>query len=376
MPKERKTMKTITMNYKTILFLFVLFLSSVNFLQAQSFTESKRIERIFPVSSSTSVEIINKYGKIHIVSWKKDSVGIDIELTVKSDNLSKLNNTMDNIDFDFTSTDYYVIAETEFGRRYNSLFESIKDLAETILPSDNVVEINYTVQVPKSIELKINNKYGDVYIDDHAGDLRLNLSNGDLKANELTGNTVISIEIGDGVINYIQDGKLDIAYSEFEVKRAEKLNLFCRSSKVDIGEVSYLTLNSRRDKLFINSTKTLSGETYFSDVYVYNLTRELNFTMKYGSLNMDYIQPGFSFLNINSNYTDINLTFDSGCSYMVDVNHTNATFTYPEKSGVIEEKVIDKDEKEMNTYGKIGNAETSSKVRVTALKGTITIIHK
>lgn len=369
-------MKTITMNYKTILFPVVLFLLSVNFLQAQSFTESKRIERIFPVSSSTSVEIINKYGKIHIMSWKKDSVGIDIELTVKSDNLSKLNNIMDNIDFDFTSTDYYVIAETEFGRRYNSLFESIKDLAETIIPSDNVVEINYTVQVPKSIELKINNKYGDVYIDDHAGDLRLNLSNGDLKANELTGNTAINIEIGDGVINYIQDGKLDIAYSEFEVKRAEKLNLFCRSSKVDIGEVNDLTLNSRRDKLFINSTKTLYGETYFSDVYVYDLTSELNFTMKYGSLNMDYIQPGFSFLNINSNYTDINLTFDSGCSYMVDVNHTNAPFTYPEKLGVIEEKVIDEDEKEMNTYGKIGNAETSSKVRVTALKGTITIIHK
>ncbi len=376
MPKERKTMKTIAMNYKTILFPVVLFLLSVNFLQAQSFTESKRIERIFPVSSSTSVEIINKYGKIHIVSWEKDSVGIDIELTVKSNNLSKLNNIIDNIDFDFTSTDYYVIAETEFGRRYNSLFESIKDLAETIILSDNVVGIDYTVQVPKNIELKINNKYGDVYIDDHVGDLRLNLSNGDLKANELTGNTVINLEIGDGVINYIQDGKLDIAYSEFEVKRAEKLNLFCRSSKVDIGEVNDLTLNSRRDKLFINSTKTLSGETYFSDVYVYDMTSELNFTMKYGSLNMEHIQPGFSFLNINSNYTDINLTFDSGCSYMVDVNHTNATFTYPEKLGVIEEKVIDKDEKEMNTYGKIGNAETSSKVRVTALKGTITIIHK
>jgi len=365
-----------TMNYKTLLLPVVLILLSASFLHAQSFTESKRIERIFSVTSSTSVEIINKYGKVHIVSWDKDSVGIDIELMVKSDNLSKLNKIMDNIDFDFTSTDYYVIAETEFGSRYNSLFESIKNLAETLIPSDNVVEIDYTVQVPKTIELKINNKYGDVYIDDHSGDLRLNLSNGDLKVNELTGNTVINIEIGDGMINYIQDGKLDIAYSEFEIKRAEKLTIFCRSSKMDIGEANDLTINSRRDKLFINSTKTLSGETYFSDVYVYDLTSELNFTMKYGSLNMDYIRQGFSFLNINSNYTDINLTFDSGCSYMVDVNHTNAAFTYPEKLAVIEEKVIDKGEKEMNSYGKIGNAETSSKVRVTALKGTITIIHK
>ncbi len=369
-------MKTTTMNCKALLFPVIFFLLFTCILQAQSFTESKRIERVFPVSSSTSVEIINKYGKIHILSWNKDSVGIDIKLTVKSDNLSKLNKIMDNIDFDFTSTEYYIIAETEFGRRYNSFFESIKDLAETIIPSDNVVEIDYTVQVPKTIELKINNKYGDVYIDDHAGDLRLNLSNGDLKVNELTGNSVINIEIGDGVINYIQNGKLDIAYSEFEVKRAEKLNLFCRSSKVDVGEVNDLSMNSRRDKLFINSIQTLSGETYFSDVYVYDLSSELNLTMKYGSLNMDYIQQGFSFLNINSSYTDINLTFDAGCSYLVDVNHTNAAFTYPEESAVIEEKIIDEDEEKINTYGKIGSAETSSKVSITALKGTITIIHK
>lgn len=364
------------MNCKAVLIPVILFLLFPGVLQAQSFTESKRIEKIFPVSSSTSLEIINKYGKIHIVSWEKDSVGIDIELTVKSDNISKLNDIMDNIDFDFTSTDYYVIAETEFGRRYNSFFESIKDLAESLIPSDNVVSIDYTVQVPKDLELKINNKYGDVYIDDHAGDLRLTLSNGDLKVNELTGNAVISIEIGNGMINFIREGKLDIAYSEFEVKRAEILNVFSRSSKVDIGEIDDLSLNSRRDKLFINSMESLSGETYFSDVYVYNLSRELNFTMKYGSLNMDKIRKGFSFLNINSNYTDINLTFVSGCSYMLDVNHTNAPFTYPQKLGVIEEKVIDEYDKAINTYGKIGNAETSSKVSITALKGTITIIHK
>lgn len=364
------------MNYKIIPITGVFILFSACILHAQSFTESKRIEKIFPVSPSTSVEIINKYGKIHILSWDKDSVGIDIELKVKSDNISKLHKIMDNIDFDFTNTDYYVIAETEFGKKYNSLFESIKNLAESLIPSDNVVEIDYTVQVPESIELKINNKYGDVYIDNHTGDLRLNLSNGDLKVNELTGKAVINIEIGNGVIKSIQDGKLDIAYSEFEIKEAGELNIFCRSSKVDIGVIDDLTLNSRRDKIFINSANMISGETYFSDIYLYDLTKELNLTMKYGSLNMESIREGFSFLNINSNYTDINLTFDPGSSYMVDINHTNAEFTYPEKMAVMEEKVINKDAKEMNTYGKIGRAETSSKVKVTATKGTITFIHK
>jgi len=364
------------MNYKIISIIAVFLLLSPGLLHAQSFTESKRIEKIFPITSSTSVEIINKYGKIHILSWEKDSVGINIELTVKSDNLSKLNKIMNNIDFDFTTTDYYIIAETEFGKKYNSLFENIKNLAESLIPTDNVVEINYTVQVPGSIELKINNKYGDVYIDNHAGNLRLNISNGDLKVNELTGNAVINVENGDGVINSILKGKLDIAYSDFEIKEAGKINLFCRSSRIDIGLIDDLTLNSRRDKLFIDKMSKISGETYFSDVYIYDLSNDLNLTLKYGSLNMESIREGFSFLNINSNYTDLNLTVDPGCSYLVDINHTNAEFTYPEALGVFEEKVINEKEREMNTYGKIGEAETSSKVKITAIKGTITIIQK
>jgi hypothetical protein len=369
-------MKTIIMNYRNIHLTGILILFSVCILHAQSFTESKKIERIFPATTSTTVEIINKYGKVHILSWDKDSVGFDIELTVKSDNLSKVKKIMENIDFDFTSTDYYVIAETEFGKRYNSLFESIKNLAESLIPSDNVVEIDYTVQVPETIELKINNRYGDVYIDNHAGNLRLNLSNGDLKVNEITGTADIQIEIGDGVINHIQEGKLDIAYSDFEIKDAGKLNIFCRSSRVNIGVINDLSLDSRRDKLFIDEINMISGETYFSDVYVYDILQELNLTMKYGSLNMENIRQEFSFLNINSNYTDINLTFDSGSSYLVDINHTNAEFTYPERLAVVEEKVLDKDAKDLNTYGKIGSSDSSSKVKVTAVKGTITIIHK
>ena len=364
------------MNYRKLIPAVLLATIFVGGLYAQSFSESKRIEKIFPLNSTTSVEIINKYGKVHILSWDKDSVSIVIELSVKSDNIPKLNKIMDNIDFDFTSTDYYVIAETQFGKRYNSLFESLKNLAETFIPSDNIVEIDYTIQIPSDNELKVNNKFGDVYIDNHSGNFRLTLSNGDFKANELTGDATIGIEIGDGVINYMKNGKLDIAYSEFEVKKADRLNIYCRSSRIDIGTMNDLSLNSRRDKLYLDETAVISGETYFSDIRVYDFTKELNLTMKYGSLNMENIHRDFSFLNINSNYTDVNLTFEMESSYLVDVNHTNAEFSYPEELAVMEEKMIDENDKELNTYGKVGNKETSSKVKVTAVKGKVNIFHK
>ncbi|UCG27738.1 MAG: DUF4097 family beta strand repeat protein [Bacteroidales bacterium] len=364
------------MNYKKLILAGMMAAFITVIIQAQSFSESKRIEKAFPVNSSTSIEIFNKYGKVHVLSWEKDSVSVVIELTVKSDNLSKLNKIMDNIDFDFTSTDYYIIAKTQFGKRYNSLFESLKNLAETFIPSDNVVEIDYIIQIPDNIELKVNNKFGDVYIDNHSGKFRLNLSNGDFKANELTGDATIGIEIGNGVINYIKNGKLDIAYSEFEIKEADRLNIYCRSSRIDIGIINDLSLNSRRDKLYLDETGIISGETYFSNIRIYNFTKELNLTMKYGSLNMENIHGNFSFLNINSYYTDVNLTFEKESSYLVDVNHTNAEFSFPEELSVMEEKVIDANDSELNTYGKVGTKDTSSKVKVTAVKGKINIFHK
>jgi hypothetical protein len=339
---------------------------------------SRRIVKSYQVNNSTTVDIYNKYGKIQIVTWEKDSVRFNIELQIKASNDSKLNKLKSNIDFNFTGTEYYVIAKTRIGNNTSSIFNDIADIAGSILSSDNQVTIDYLVMMPKHINLKLENKFGDVYIDDLEGNLNVTLSNGELKANNLSGNTVINLSSGDGVVNSIKDGKMVISYSDFHIKEVDKLSIDSRSSRINIDKADFLKLASRRDKLYLPDVSELYGESYWSDFTIYILRNELNFNLNNGNLSIDAIQRGFSFIQIISEYTDLDLVFERGSAYEIDItHHEDVILSYPRQLANLQTRVINEDDKQELTYGKIGSGSSGSKVKISASKKcTINIVHK
>jgi len=50
---------------------------------AAQFTETKHISKRFKISPESRIEISNKYGKIKINTWEKDSVIFDIKIKVE-----------------------------------------------------------------------------------------------------------------------------------------------------------------------------------------------------------------------------------------------------------------------------------------------------
>jgi len=359
---------------KLLVAFFLIAFWTIN-INAQTYTENRKIVKIFKAGKSTTVDITNKYGKIHVIPWDKDSVRFEINLTIKSQNNSRLKKLKNNIDFDFTRTEYYITVKTTFGSKYSSFLSDLKNLAETFIPSYQV-SIDYTVTMPNDLNLKINNKFGDIFTDDYKGELNIILSNGDLKANKLSGNTNIDIKIGDGVINSIKNGKIFISYSEFRIKKADQLNINSRSSKINIDTVNVLKTHSRRDKYYISEINNLFGETYFSYLWIYKLNNELNFKLKYGNLNLEFVNPQFSFLNINSAFADLNLFFARQSNYQIDITHKNVNLNYPREIAKLQEKSINNDEKQFLTFGTIGTADYFAKVKIYAERCDINIIHK
>ncbi|MBN2612730.1 MAG: hypothetical protein JXB00_14330 [Bacteroidales bacterium] len=345
-------------------------------LKAQEYT--KRIEKSYRVNNSTTVDVFNKYGKIHIVTWEKDSVRFDIRLKIKATSDSRLNKLRNSIDFDFTGTEYYVIAKTRIGTNTGAIFSDLADIAGSLMPSDNKVTIDYIVMMPRHINLKLENKFGDVYIDDLDGNINLTLSNGELKANELTGNTIINLSSADAVINSVKEGKINVSYSNFHAKNADKLTVDSRSSVINIEQAGFLKIVSRRDKFYLPEISELYGESYFSDFTLHNLFKEMNFNFKYGNLSVEEISRGFSFIQIVSEYTDLDLVFARGATYDIDItHHTDVILNYPRQLANLQTKVINPDEKQNLTYGRIGSASTASKVKINAPKKcTLNIIHK
>ncbi|MBN1183065.1 MAG: hypothetical protein JXB49_12300 [Bacteroidales bacterium] len=362
--------QAIVMKYRKIATIIAFLSLCPGLIEAQEYTETRRISKEFDCSKSTTIEVSNKYGRVHVMPWDKDSVKFDIVLNIKTNSIPRLKKLRDNVDFDFTATAYFINATTVFNNnKYNSFFSDLKTITESLLPTENEVVIDYTIKVPAEVILNLSNKYGDIYMDDLNGEVSIALSNGDLKANKLMGKSYIGIAFGDVNINYLNEGKIEASYADVRVRDAKNIIVESKSSNINVDNAKMLKINSKRDKFVIGEADNILGETYFTDIQAQQLNKDLNLNLKYGELYLQNVIKGFSLININSEYTDIEIFLQRGTSYQLDITHTPDVYLrLPSENADINEKIVNDETKEMMTFGKIGTAETASKIKLSAMK--------
>src|SRR5581483_7968577 len=112
--------------------------------------------------------IDNIYGHVHINTWDKNEITIDISVTAKARTEDEAQEVLDRISFVMSSSDeggHKVFCKTVLGPQRHNISESS-------------MEINYTINTPKRNPIDITNKYGDVYLGDFMGKMRMNVSYG------------------------------------------------------------------------------------------------------------------------------------------------------------------------------------------------------
>jgi hypothetical protein len=358
------------MNYKSIICIsLILFLSYP--LAAQNNSETRSYIKAFSVTKETSLEVINKYGTVEITPWKKDSALIRVEVKASASSQERLRKIFNGISIDITDSKLSIRAHTEFTQNINMLFESFKGMTSKLISYDSKVEINYYINIPEYLNLNINNKYGDVYMENVTGNFSVSVSNGSFKANSLSKGSDLNLVFCDATINSVISGRIDANFSEITIGESADLTINSISSRFDIKSIGLLSTESRRDKFYIGSIEVLKGNSYFTDFRMNKLKHEIDLTTKYGSVNSDLIDKGFESVDINSGYSDISLEFDDEASYNVDIRHINAFVVLPDKNTKTEKKVINEDKKEFMTFGTIGKNPRGSKVKIDATRGNI-----
>jgi hypothetical protein len=263
------------------------------------------------------------------------------------------------------------MARTEFTSNINMFFENFKGMTNKIISYDSHVEINYYISVPEYIRLKIDNKYGDVYVENSSGEFTVSISNGSFKANSLGKNSTLNLTFCDAEINSIISGNIDASFSNITIESSDDLTINSVSSKYDIKKAGIIRGESRRDKFFIDDIASLNFTSYFTDFRMGNIKKELVMDSRYGNIRASLIDKGFTSVNIKSGYADITLNFDPASSYNLDIRHINAFLVLPDMNTNIEEKAINEDKKEYLTTGTVGNNPGSSKVKIDATRGNI-----
>jgi DUF4097 and DUF4098 domain-containing protein YvlB len=323
--KNPRKMKTLRFYFK-LAFLLVMMLA-VQVSYGQTFEKERSVNKSFKLSAETEIEIINKYGDIHIIPWEKDSVRFEIKLKVITNKETKLDKAFDYVDFDFKANKYYVIASTVFAGN-GTFWADVSDVANNLFSAGTKTTIDYTVYLPAKSTLKVDNKYGNIYTTDLSGTLNITLSNGDLKAHRFSGNTTLNTEYGNIDVQIIDNGNLTISYGELQMESSTNLTLTSRSSDLTIDEVTQLNLDSKRDKLNLGDIGTIIGQTYFSTLKVDELVTKIDLTSKYGSTDLKKLSNKVKSFLLKSDDSDIKLNFALENKYSLDMTVDEKTQVY------------------------------------------------
>ena len=326
-------------------------------LRAQTFERNRSLERSFALDDKQEIQIQNKYGDIHLVPWDKDSVRFEIELSVTSNKQSKIDKIFDYVDFEFKDSRYYVIAQTVF-KGQNNFWTEISDLASTIFSSGTHTQIDYTVYFPANNDLKIENKFGNVYTTDQFGRLDLTLSNGDFQAHALEGPARIKLDFGNATIDRIDNGNLVTSYSEITIENTDNLITESRSSKIYLTSASSLQINSKRDKYYIKNVQDLGGDAFFSNLSIDNAGDRINLRTTYGDVKLQAVGAKFRLMDLSAENTDLTLYLDKQHYFLMNLTRDDRTqMVFTSTLLTKKESPLDEDAKTFKVECTAGNAE-------------------
>ncbi len=356
--------------YSWLLYILILLPGTVPTTVAQSVTESRTYQKSFSVRPEMSLDVKNKYGMVHIAKSNNDSLYIKIEITATASKSSRLRKLMDGISFNLNSTNYLIIAETKFNRGNINLIEGVKNFTNNLISSDSKLEIDYYINTPSYININIDNRYGDIFLESIDADLNIRLLNGSLKGEDLWGENKFDLNFCNASFISLKRSQITLSYSELQIERADNINISTRSSKVNIKDCETLKCNSRRDKFFLTEVSKINGTSYFTDFNIDMVREDLNLNTRYGTVNVECIPPTFNFISVESTYTGVYMKCDSAASFYMDAKLTNCQVTVPEH-WVLEEKALDEDNKDYLYFGHIGTGKPASQIILKLTRGKL-----
>lgn len=355
------------------LILLILLLLGAALCRAEAVERKRSVVKSFKVNEKTSIQVINKYGNIHLVPWKKDSVRFEISVSVSGSKAPRVDRIFTDIDFDFTDTRHYIIARTVFRNSMNNLWSDITDMTNTLFSGGNKATIHYTVYFPEDAAIRIENKFGNVYTTDHSARVEISLSNGDLQAAHFYNELILDLSFGNARIQEIAYGRLNVAYGEFVIEEIGEAEINGKSAEIRITEAGKVRIDSRRDKLYITSLSSLSGVASFSYIDITRLSDEAILTTKYGDLSLGGTNPFPKLMDITAEYTDIHIKVPANRSIQADL-------TYDEKTRLVlnqnlrnlAEEKAGADGKKLRRSGiSIPETNPNAKLRINLIGGSI-----
>ncbi len=291
-------------------FLMILLAWSLpHFIFAQ-YEVSKKITRNYEVSGNGSLEVIGKYGDIHIDTWDAKTVELKvvIEVQKRSEKLAK--EMLDKVSIGI-----------EDGNKEALSFRTNID-GSINNRSGERLKIEYWIKAPKALAYKIKNTYGNFYIADNTGNNNFRIAYGNIKAGKCNGKTNLKLSYGNGEVEEMAEGLMVINYSNLNFGDIGNSTIENNYSNLDAENLNQTKIENRYGNFKVKSLRSIKGSSKYGNVTIEKLYKEIDFD---GGIKVNWISKNFEKIRIGAKYGAIVLKFEKGFGASIDADMTYCT---------------------------------------------------
>ncbi|MCV6630923.1 MAG: hypothetical protein OIF50_13815 [Flavobacteriaceae bacterium] len=352
---------------KTILFkskiAFVLLLSPLMLLASPikgKYKREKTLNKSFEVSDYATLMVRNDYGNLNITTWDKNTIDIKVQIEVSGNDEDYVEERLRTIDVDFEGSASFVSAITRFQKRNRSWWNwGRKNIS---------YKINYTIQMPVTNNVDLNNDYGGIYLDKLKGASKISCDYGKIDIGELHNkeNYLTFDYTNKSTIGYMKAGKINADYSAFTIEKAGSLRLNADYTSTKIHEIDDLNLNSDYGSIKVEKAHHVSARGSYITRRFGTVTGSLSLSGDYGSLKITNLQANNT--EIRSDYMSIRIGYDSGYSFDFDIRLEYASLKSDGGCNFDIKRV-----KSSDRYyaGNCGTASSGNRLKITSEYGSV-----
>lgn len=322
--------------------ILILLVASATVLNAQSV--KKDFHKEFQAGASTELRIENQFGNVIVQEWDQNKIVIDVNVEVKAEKQDVAQKLLDRI----------VVNFKEEGNKLSAITDMKNE--ESIKTKNTEFHIDYTVKCPKSLNLAIENQFGDVSLGSLTGPVDLEVQFGSINAVSLTGEeNTIELQFGKATINELKNGSVEVQHSELvKISSCDALNIEAQFSELKIGKIG-----------------KIDGELEHSNTVIEQLTNALNIEASMGSLEVLNVAAGFSLIDIEQSMGEVKLAMDPRAGYKLVAESAMGKISVPAGFKATKKDTGDHGEMGSTITGTAGDGKGT--VNLTVSMGSITI---
>jgi hypothetical protein len=224
--------------------------------------KKKTYSKSYPVSNSDKISLNNQFGEMKLITWEKNEVKVDVEITAKAEDDKRAQDILDKITIEDGKSSGGVYFKTKFAKDQWDKEKNNDEKGEK--HKNEGMEINYTVYLPSGNPLNADNQFGAMTVPDYRGEATLTSKFGSLTAGKITNSKSVSVEFGKANIAQLNGGKLSIKFSLGTISKltgqVDANFEFCDKIKMNIdNDVKDLDIKNSYSTLYLDLNKNFSG---------------------------------------------------------------------------------------------------------------------